>query len=269
MTECTSDVANVLGNVVRDLTICFAYYENAGMLEYQCRCLRELPDWLKARLRLIVVDDGTGAQKCSADGTPIPGATPSSAQPAQYCDIGFPFEIYRMCFDIPWNQDACRNLAVARAQTKWVLLTDIDHVPLKKTLAKLVSHPLNAKKVYRFVRYIKMPNGRIKLYHVHQNSHLITRDAFWLVGGYDEVLRGRYGTDGDIVKRMNNVLGNYITLPWPLHLITRRMILDASTITYARKIPSSDNGVSDLIARRVTNPQWKPTLFQTPWVRIA
>jgi hypothetical protein len=59
---------------------------------------------------------------------------------ASCCADGlFAFSLYRMGVDVPWNMDACRNLAASQAKTDWLLLTDIDHLVPEKTWRKITA----------------------------------------------------------------------------------------------------------------------------------
>jgi hypothetical protein len=119
---------------VRQVTIVLAYYLNAGMLQRQYEELRALPEPLREQLALIVVDDG------------------SPRDPATPAEIGMPMKIFRMRKDVRWNQDACRNIGVHHAETRWLLLTDMDHIPPIETLQTLVYGSFDQAAVYRFSR---------------------------------------------------------------------------------------------------------------------
>jgi len=252
---------------VKAITICFAYYENPEMLHEQCRRLRKLPDALKKYLRLIVVDDGTGAPKAAADGALLEGISPSTVEPAKYYDIGFPFEGYRMLLDIRWNQDACRNLAVKHAQTDWVLLLDVDHIPPEQTLISLVSDQHDPRRAYRFARYILAQNEMVVPWKVAPNLWFLSQAAFWSAGGYDERLRGKYGSDRDIRDRLIDLYGVMIDLPAPLYAVGRSMVPDANTSTYTRKDKILDAGIAEIIQKRKNTPNCAPLHFRTPWER--
>jgi hypothetical protein len=238
---------------LKPITICLPFYMNAGMLKEQCRRFRALPDEMKAGLHLIVVDDGSPSGR------------------AEHEDIGFPFELYRMLVDIRWNQDACRNLAVSKATTDWVLLTDMDHIAPAETLAALVNTKHDPGRTYRFARMTLMRQDEdgqdwLEPYKPHPNSWFMTRERYWAIGGYDERLAGLYGTDADFRNRVVAGCGRVIDLPEYLIRVPRDTIPDASTTTYGRKEPQ-DLRLKALLRERA--PNWRPEHFRFPWERVA
>jgi hypothetical protein len=240
---------------VRDLTLCLPYYLNAGMLQVHYAFLAQLEPELKARVRLIVVDDGS----------------PTSPAKAPERDIGVSVEIYRITVDVPWNQDAARNLAVDRARTDWLVLTDIDHRPTAETLRHLVEDKLKEKHAYRFGMRLDMPSLKPKLdrqgsHHPHPNSWVMTKALYDRAGGYDEALAGNYGTDGDFARRLALVC-TIRQLPWPLVRYPREVIADASTTTLARKLPEQKEAIRTSI--RARGADWRPLRGSFPWERVA
>jgi hypothetical protein len=240
---------------VRDLTICLPYYLNAGMLQAHYGFLAALEPDLKPHLRLIVVDDGS----------PASPATPPERS------IGLPVEIYRITVDVPWNQDAARNLAVDRAVTDWLVLTDVDHRPTSETVRNLVEGKLKEAVAYRFGLRLDMPSLKPKLdrqghHHPHPNSWVMTKGLYDQVGGYDEALAGNYGTDGDFARRLAEV-ARVRDLPWPLVRYPREVIADASTTTLVRKRPEEKERIRAIKSTR--GPDWRPLRGSFPWVRVA
>jgi len=253
---------------MKSITICSAFYENAGMLKRQIEHFQKLPKNIREHLNLIVVDDGTGAPKARPDGSLIAGARASSAAPALPCDIGFPFDVYRMKLDIRWNQDACRNLAVSRAITEWILLIDIDHIVPEETLRALITEVHSTDSVYLFARQVVLPNGQLETFRPAPNLFFLTRQLYWRVGGYDEFLRGKYGTDGDMRRRLF-AASPPIYLPQQLHFVTPRIIPDACTTSYSRKNPDLDGDLQEIIEKRNQTPEWKPLHFRTEWEKVG
>lgn len=234
---------------MRDLTICLAYYENAGMLARQIEALADLPAEMRAHLELVVVDDGSPAAPAT-----FPGKLPCHAR------------LYRMDVDIPWNQDACRNLAVAEASTDWVLMTDMDHVPSEQLLKRAMTGRLDAADAYTFAR-VTAPH--LTAYKPHPNSWLMTREMYARTGGYDERYAGVYGTDGMFRGRVEAAALRIIPLKEPLIRYPREVIPDASTTTLVRKSPENDARKGEVKAMIKASGELRPVRGLTPWTRVA
>lgn len=219
-----------------------AYYLNAGMLKKQYEYFRALDEKYRARLRYIVVDDG------------------SPRDPAFYEDIGMPLEIFRIEKDIPWNQDAARNIGVHQAPDGWVLLTDMDHLIPPSTIRRVLDGKLNPERVYTFTR-VSAPE--MNSYKPHPNSWLMQKETYKKMGGYDEGLAGLYGTDGDFRVR---ITAKIVQLDAPLIRVPREVIPDASTTTYQRKKPED----KDLMKARKDKrgADWKPLNLSFPYHRV-
>lgn len=235
-------------------TLVMAYYENAGMLHEHARtCYTKLEPELARNLHVVIIDDGSPT---------------SPAEPvARAIDWSFlaSFQLWRMGVDVRWNQDACRNIGVREAPTKWLLLTDMDHVVPLDTWRALMDGKLSKKRVYRFGR-VSMPD--LAPYKLHPNSWALTRDMFWAIGGYDEALAGNYGTDGDFLVRTRRVVGEPEQLDAVLIRYPREVIPDASTTTLTRKSLEDKVRVNKLIAARKSVPDWKPRHFSFPCERV-
>lgn len=201
-----------------DITLIMAYYINRDMLNIHYAELAALSPELKQHISLIVVDDGSPTN---------PASPPRS-------DIGIrSLEIYRMGVDIPWNQDACRNLAVSKANTDWVLLTDMDHLIPAISWQQIFNADLDLSAAYRFLR-VSMPE--LLPYKPHPNSYLMAKKTFEQTGGYDERYAGYYGTDGVFHRRVVEVVkGKLLQLPISLVRYPREVVSDASTSTLTRK----------------------------------
>jgi hypothetical protein len=227
---------------VRQVTIVLAYYLNAGMLQRQYEELRALPEPLREQLALIVVDDG-------------------SPVPAIGAEIGMPLKIFRMRKDVRWNQDACRNIGVHHAETRWVLLTDMDHLAPLATLQSLVYGSFDQAAVYKFAR-VSAPD--LAPYKPHPNSWFMTRKMFDRIGGYDERFAGYYGTDADFRDRVKKI-ARIEQLDDVLIRVPREVIPDASTTTYGRKEKQDAVGIKRVMHERDRVRGWKPLRLTFPY----
>lgn len=172
-----------------DLSLCLPYYMNAGMLARHYELWRDWPSDVKSRVEIIVVDDASPERPAAEVARPQDLPTLS---------------IYRVQKDIPWHQDAARNLGAHVALGAWLVLTDMDHaLPLTSVqtlLRRADSGGLDAGTIYTLSR-IDADTGLPTLAtdgtpKPHSNSYLVSRTTYWHIGGYDESLCGIYGTDG-------------------------------------------------------------------------
>ena len=199
------------------ITICLPFYCNHSMLDIQLDNLASLPAELKKHYALIVVDDG-------------------SPVPAKIRDVGLHARLYRMGVDVPWNQDACRNLAAHHAERGWLLLTDMDHLPPHETLEAIVKMEKYTGMAYKFSR-VTAP--KMTPYHEHPNSWLMTKTVYEAAEGYDERYAGIYGTDGPFAHRVK-AHASVIKLNEILIRYPREHVADASTSTLTRRSPEND-----------------------------
>lgn len=233
---------------LNDVTLCLAYYENPEMLVHQIEQLNAVPDELRAHIRVIIVDDG------------------SPNHPAEHVldngpNAAFPIALYRMDVDVRWNQDACRNIAASEAETRWLLLTDMDHVLPVKTWLRIITGRLSWKEVYMFQR----KTGRqLSQRNPHPNTWLITTDRFEAAGGYDERLAGWYGTDGDFKRRVLKI-ATIVLLHEFIHEVTPDMVADCRTTAYERKTPDDRTAIARIIFERGPEP---PIRGRFPWHRV-
>jgi hypothetical protein len=234
--------------VTRALSLCLAYYENPMMLAVQLDALAHLPEELRAWLSLVVVDDGSPTR---------PAAFPER--------LPFTANLYRFAVDIPWNQDAARNLAAARAPADWLLLTDMDHVPSTALLDRIMRGGLYAGHVYTFAR-VNAPD--LEPYKAHPNSWLMTRDMFDKAGGYDERFAGVYGTDGMFAKRVRAVAEGVFALKEPLIRYPREVVADASTTTLTRKSVENEERRAEIKRRIADSGERGPVRGLTEWAQI-
>lgn len=231
---------------MREATLIMAYYENKDMLTEQFSALRKMTKEVRKYIRVIVVDDG------------------SPFHPAIARDAGCPVTIYRIKVDIRWNQDAARNIGVFHSETKWILVTDMDHMVPETTWQYLQTADLNEYASHKFAR-VSAPS--MAPYKPHPNSYFMTRDMWDRIGGYDERLAGYYGTDGDFRDRVNQS-GPVVNLKCPIIRVPREYIHDASTTRYARKSPE-DKSIREIKAQRSRIPGWRPLNLTFPYERVV
>jgi hypothetical protein len=233
---------------MRHITLCMAYYLNAGMLRAQYTRLQSLPDSLRRYVSFSLVDDG------------------SPSDPAWLEPVGYRAVLHRITVDVRWNQDAARNLAVNFAPGPWVLLTDMDHLVPRVTWERLILGDLDARTVYRLGR-VNYPGG--DPYKPHPNTWLMTRHMFDTIGGYDERFAGYYGTDADFAERVKRYACVEF-LPEVVERVPREIIADASTTTYERKTPQDRENIAAIKRRRsLEPPPVRPLRHLFPFERVS
>lgn len=235
---------------MRRITLCMAYYQNAGMLKEQLARIRALARKLLDQICVIVVDDGSPDGEAAGE------------------QIGCPFSIYRIDVDVRWNQDAARNIAVANSNTQWLLLTDMDHIVSQGAWSRILERKLHKMMVYRFSRATLEPNGKITPYKPHPNSWLMTRAMYDLIGGYDERFAGHYGTDAEFRDRVAKTTAIEMLEEYLIR-VPRETIADASTRNYVRKGAPEDSGaIARIKADRALDPNWKTKRLSFPYRQI-
>lgn len=238
---------------MRPFTLVMAYYCNEQMLIEQARVWNGLPVEIASNLHIVIVDDGS------------PEHTAHDALRAcQHPRVGS-IHLWRMLVDVPWNQDACRNLGVYHAPTEWMLLTDMDHVVPASTWSSLMNGNLKKHVVYRFGR-VSAPD--MAPYKLHPNSWALTRRTFWECGGYDERLAGNYGTDGDFLVRIKGRKVIHDLTDDVLIRVPREVIPDASTTTLRRKQPEDKDKIRRLISARAAVENWQPLHLSFPHEQV-
>jgi hypothetical protein len=227
----------------RDVTIIYPYYENPIFLAKQIWHLSSMPMVLRNYLSLIIVDD------CS----PIPAVRAVNWQEVRdRLDV----RLFRINVDVRWNWLAARNIGAHHALSRWLLITDMDHMIPHDTLATAVYGALDPKTIYRFSR-----TGTKT--HPHPNSWLYTKDMFWKIGGYDERMSGYYGSDGYYRRRCAATAPiRILTVPLELHEHEN----DASTVRYLRKQPE-DARLKEIV--RKFPPGSKPKTLSFPYGEIT
>lgn len=243
-----------MGEAVKDLTLIMPYYDNPNMLQEQQRVWAKYPQELRARLHVILVDDGS----------PRWPALPAVQQPVEQLGLAS-FQLYRAGVDVRWNWIFCRNLAVSKATTEWVFMTDIDHVMPGKTLAAILNGTLHEGMAYRLSR-VDAPDKTP--YKPHPNTWLMTRSLFYKIGGYDERFSGYYGTDGEFRRRVQERSAGIVLLPQTMIRYPREVLADASTTTYGRKEKQDRENVRRIVLERQEIKGWEPLRVTFPYERL-
>lgn len=241
---------------MRAWTLIFPYYENPAMLLMQLEHLAKFPAEDRAKLELIVVDDGSPTRPAIH--------VFDAARDAGVLE-GLAFRLYRIKVDVRWNWIACRNLAMAEASTSWRLMTDIDHLVPLETARRIAKGKLKDSKIYRFSR-VDWP--ALTPYKPHPNSWLMTGEMFNKTGGYDERFSGFYGTDGMFRDRCAAAAKRVELLDEALIRVERASVPDASTTTYGRKEEQDRKGVQRIRAEIIASGELTPARGTFPWERL-
>jgi glycosyltransferase involved in cell wall biosynthesis len=228
----------------KDVTIIVPYYENPEFFKKQLAGWFSYPHDLSKHVRFIVVDDG------------------SPMNPAEDLlrDVAAPYQLrlFRIEVDVRWNWLAARNIGANHADTKWIMLTDMDHVVDAKILKTLVRGDHLENIIYRFSRR-DWNNVSV---HPHPNSWFMTKEMFWKVGGYDEALSGYYGTDGEYRRRCAATAIIRIMVD---KLVRHEHVGDSSTTMYKRKQPEDARG-KQIVRSRPAN--WRPRTLSFPYHEV-
>lgn len=265
-----------------DLSLVFPYYRNPLMLQRHIEIFRQ--EWcadLRGRVEVIVVDDGSPVERADAVLRCMwrrNGLTYATAQPR--------ISVYRVLEDRAWHQHGARNLGAHVAATRWLLMTDIDHVVPPATLDEVLRRlPLGRREVLTFGRVDAPADrawragdwrgmaptlndaGELK---PHVNSFAIERDHYWKLGGYDERYCGIYGTDAEFRRRL---FGPRTTVTHladaPLIRVGRDVVADASTRDVVRKAPGRNDQKRAVLAQKLLEGSLEPLALNFPWERVV
>lgn len=232
------------------ITIVMAYYENGGMLDRHLFEWQTYSDEVKDRFKAVIVDDGSSKD-------PAFNHLDQNALPIS-------ISLFRILKDIPWNQNGARNLGMS-VSDGWCLITDMDHLLTADQAAILCRKKLRADCFYVPLRRRAIT---MEPYKRHPNSYLLTKELYWLAGGYDESYAGYYGTDSTLRRRLAGKGKRIESDDWALTLFGREVIPDASTTAYGRKdSPYHISNNPELNARKALNPKPIPPL-NFPWERV-
>lgn len=172
--------------MTRELTIGFSVYGQPKMLDFWFERFLAQPQEWRELVEVIVVDDA---------------GKPKAEVPVQEG-----IRLARVTKDIPWNQGGARNLVAHLATTKRLMLIDPDMTLGDGMLQKLVeeSRYLQPGLMFRpALRHV----GNGELDHTSPNVHLILKQDFEKLGGYDEDYCGHKGwSDVQLLRVMERAM---------------------------------------------------------------
>ena len=197
------------------LSVAVLYCEDVNLLQVQLRKWDAFPLNLKRDVVFMIIDDGSTSRAIDVINRQIP-------------DIDL--VVYRIEDELEWNIGGARNLAMFVSQTEAVFLTGVDLILEQGLLSHLYvwrsmirDHTTKTSDLPVFVHFRReRPDGTSK---PHPAAMLITKAAYWQVGGCDEDFVGHYGTtDPHFHWKMERTSGIirevvHLSLPFvpPLH----------------------------------------------------
>lgn len=244
------------------LTFILPYYNQPLMLAYQLAVLNEYPP----ALHVILVDDGS--------------AIPAAPLVREHASLALleHLRVYRILVDKPWNREEARNLGAQEAGTPWIVQCDLDHVLPAEYATALLAYAPDPTRYYTFPRWrrgaadetrrkdLLAPTCTYGQILPHMDSYLVTKEAYWQAGGYDEVFSGVLGGGSEFLRRLTAVV------PWDvlpeavarLEVITKSIVADASDTACSR-----DTSPGKALERaKQASGQSKPTAWLLlPWER--
>jgi hypothetical protein len=239
------------------LSLVMPYYLNPGQLALQYRTWAGWSGDAKARVEIVLVDDGSPVR---AIGVERPEGLPA-------------LSIYRVTEDRPWHQHGARNLGARVAKGPWLLLTDMDHVLTAENAERMLARlpTLDRGAAYMLDR-VEAETGKPTLGNdgqpkPHPNSFVMTRKTYWKVGGYDEDLCGVYGTDSAYRSRLYRTAKRG-HLDIPLIRYSRDIVPDASTTTLARKEGREPNAVKRIMGDKARRGKTEPKVLAFEWEQV-
>ena len=153
------------------------------MLKMQLSYWRGYPSALRDLVRVVVVDDGSPR-------LPAADVLKSEALPL------FDLRLFRIKENIQWNVPGAKNLGVTQAKTDWIYLGDIDHVLPAVSIERLCEMELSTACFYSIgrKRAVKMAEDQLtfKLINSHIDTFVMSRAAYWNIGGYLPKRLGSY-----------------------------------------------------------------------------
>ena len=206
-----------------EITITLPYYNQPEMLKKQLEIWADYPADVAERVKVIIVDDGS------------PDYPALDVLKFGALTLPFPISLYRIKENIPWNHGGARNLAMTEAQG-WCIVTDMDHAITEEDMRKLLSMDLQRNSYYMFNRKKVMPDYSIIPLGRHVDSFLLTREAYWKVGGYNEEFSGYWNGVSRLFRHNLRRRFNWVKLDDVfLTYYDIDVIPDASVLTWSKK----------------------------------
>ena len=244
---------------MRDLTMMYSYYDNPNMLIHQQhKAWMQYPDEIKKRIVIKVVDD------CSPQWPAVDAVVAG--------DPGYEFHLYHVLVDVPWNMDHARNLMASRAKTRWLFMSDMDHLlPVDSILSIFSLLDKGVFKEWSYYTFSRVDAPNRTPYKDHPNTYLMSRELYWKVGGYDESFAGFYGTDGHFRRALAYHSDGGMKLKGiDIIRYPRSVIADASTTTLDRKKGREREKSSKYKAMAKYNLEngIRPKVLSFPWEKL-
>lgn len=174
---------------MNSISIVITYYNNPSSLKEHLASFARLKECFDGDVELIIVDDGSRDKPAIHV---LQGSQPISN-----------LRLFRVAEDIPWNHRAARNIGAWEASHDWLLLLDIDALPLPDEFC------LTLSKFYPLPRQFFMLPLRDPLtsqwMRAHHDTLLIERALYWEIGGYDENFSGFWGAGSFWLRRAEKV----------------------------------------------------------------
>ena len=206
-----------------EITITLPYYDQPEMLKKQLEVWSAYPAEVAERVNVIIVDDGS------------PNFPAYSELMNNIVEPAFPISLYRINENIPWNHGGARNLAMKDA-CGWCIITDMDHTITGEDMRKLLKMNLKKNSYYMFARKKVMPDNSIIPLGRHVDSFLLTKKAYWNVGGYNEEFSGYWNGVSWLFRHNLKNLFHCIKLPNVfLTYYDLDTISDASVLNWPKK----------------------------------
>lgn len=239
-------------------SLCMPYWNNPGMLAEHYRRWSAFAPEIKARMEVVICDDASDEPAWKQEVTGLSGQRLFRILPPH----------------VMWSQCCATNVAASKANGRWLVITDIDHIVPEETwdmLASAVGNGhLDPKRAYRFRR--KEVDGTP--YKQHPNSWLMTRETFEATKGHDERYRGIYNQDAAFIERVQRVCGEIQNIYPHIIRVGRETIPDASTrgapredIRNNKEVHAKLSGVKRR-AFKQDGTYWKDTRFSAAFVEV-